>query len=73
MEAWASVARSLPMLREGQTKAVGAIFEDRKAESAYTAPEVFPVGLAKNLIQGQAMEPYWDCIRSGKTLIQPNC
>ena len=73
MKAWASVARSMTMFGEGQTKAVGANFEDRKAESGYAAPEVFLAGLAKNLIQGQAMEPYWDCVGSGKTVIRPNC
>ena len=61
------------MLKDTQAKAVSTNFEDRKAESAYTAPEVFSVGLAKDLIQGPMNNGYYDCLGNGMTLTRPNC
>ena len=61
------------MLKDAQTKTVDTTFENRKTEPVYTAPQVFPVGLAKDLIQGPMINEYWDCVGSGKTLTRPNC
>ena len=61
------------MLKVAKTKTVDTNSEDRKAGFVYTRPEVFSVGLAKDLIQGPMINEYWDCVGSGKTLTRPNC
>ena len=61
------------MLRDAQTKTVETNPEERKGEAGYSGPEIFPVGLAKDLIQGPMIETYWDCLGQGKTLTRPNC
>jgi hypothetical protein len=59
------------MLTDTIEQGANEAIECRQAD--YRAPEVHQIGSAKQLIQGNMIREYYDCLGSGMTLTRPNC